>query len=277
MVKSSTSTPEALNPKSSSKTVEETNEMMGYFNALPAADRAQLPISPRNYDPIVHMVAAGNADTTFPHPTRSLDDYMSQVDTAQNEEVKNQLYKEAKAKEAQQKANLASTYGGTIPSHQLQSGPLISLVPCSDRGLNDAKVVLQKGDRGANSIACKKMRNKVFNALKPKISAGNISCILTSVDASEYDVATDALSWQSSLKLIKNFCIQYNMISLNNISKDMDLVQPYQVVKATLFKNAIDDWQVLNNAVLFNWQEFIFYKVAPMLNLRVTTGLRIRS
>jgi hypothetical protein len=51
--------------------------------------------------PLFSMVAAGYADTTFPHPTRSLDDYMSQVDTAQNEEVKNQLYKEAKAKEAQ--------------------------------------------------------------------------------------------------------------------------------------------------------------------------------
>jgi hypothetical protein len=53
-----------------------------------------------------------------------------------------------------------------------------------------------------------KMRDKVFKALKPKISAGNISRILTSNDASEYDVATDAFSWQSSLKLIKKFCIQ---------------------------------------------------------------------
>jgi hypothetical protein len=28
-------------------------------------------------------------------------------------------------------------------------------------------------------------------------------------------------------------------------------------MKATLFKDAIDDWQVLDNAVYFNWQEFI--------------------
>jgi hypothetical protein len=182
---------------------------------------------------------------------------MSHVNTACNEEVKNQLYKEAKAKEAQQKANLASTYGGTIPSHQLQSGLLISLVPCSDRGLNDTEVILRKGDRGANPIACKKTRDKVVKALKPKISAGNISHILTSVDASEYDVATDALSWQSSLKLIKKFCIQYDMISLIKIPQGINLAQPYQVAKATLFKDAIDDWQVLDNAVYFNWQEFI--------------------
>ncbi len=117
MVKSSASTPEAVNPKSSSKMVNKTNKMMGYFNALPAADRAQLLASLRDYDPNVHTVPAGDADTTFPHPTRSLDDYISQVDTAPNEEVKNQLYEEAKAKVAQQKATLASKYSGTIHSH----------------------------------------------------------------------------------------------------------------------------------------------------------------
>jgi hypothetical protein len=142
MVKSSTSMPEAVGPKCSSKMVKEMNKMMSYFNALPAGDRAQLLVSLCNYDLNVYMVPAGNADMAFPHPTRSLDDYMSKANTAQNEEVKNQLYEEAKAKEAWQKANLVSTYGGTIPSHQLQSGPLFSLVPCSDRGLNDVKVVL---------------------------------------------------------------------------------------------------------------------------------------
>jgi hypothetical protein len=257
MVKSSASTLEAVDPKSSSKTVNKMNKMMGYFNALPAAHRVQLLVSLRKYDPNVHTVPASNANTTFPHPTRSLDDYMSQVNTAHNEEVKNQLYKEAKAKEAQQKANLTNTYGGTIPNHQLQSGLLISLVPCSDRGLNDTKLVLRKGDRGADPIAHKKTCDKVVKALEQKISAGNISRILTSVDASEYDVATDALSWQSSLKLIKKFCIQYNMISLIKISQDINLAQPYQVAKATLFKDAINDWQVLDDAVYFNWQEFI--------------------
>jgi hypothetical protein len=100
---------------------------------------------------------------------------MSQVDTARDEEVKTQLYKEAKAKEAQQKANLTSKYGGKIFSHQLQPGLLISLLPCSDRGLNDAKVVLRKGERWANPIACKTTCDKAVKALEPKISAGNIN------------------------------------------------------------------------------------------------------
>jgi hypothetical protein len=91
MVESSASTPDAVDPKSSSKMVKETNKMMGYFNALPATNCAQLLVSLRDYDPNVHMVPAGNANTTFPHPTRSLDDCMSQVDTTCNEEVKNQL------------------------------------------------------------------------------------------------------------------------------------------------------------------------------------------
>jgi hypothetical protein len=69
MVKSSASTPEAVDPKSNSKMANKANEMMGYFNALPAADRAQLLISLRYYDPNVHIVPAGDAETTFPHPT----------------------------------------------------------------------------------------------------------------------------------------------------------------------------------------------------------------
>ncbi len=88
--------PVAVNPKPNSKMDDKTNKMIGYFNALPAANRAQLLISLHDYDPNVHTVLAGYADRTFPHPTWSLDDYMSQVNTSHNEEVKNQLYKEAK-------------------------------------------------------------------------------------------------------------------------------------------------------------------------------------
>jgi hypothetical protein len=114
MVKSSASTSEAVNHESSSKMIDKTNKMMGYFNALPAADCAQLLVSLHNYNPNVHTVPASDADTTFPHPTRFLDNNMSQVDTARDEEVNTQLYKEAKAKEAQQKANFASKYDGRI-------------------------------------------------------------------------------------------------------------------------------------------------------------------
>jgi hypothetical protein len=49
------------------------------------------------------------------------------------------------------------------------------------------------------------------------------------------------------------------MISLIKIPQGINLAQPYQVAKATLFKESIDDWQVLNDAVYFNWQEFILY------------------
>jgi hypothetical protein len=45
----------------------------------------------------------------------------------------------------------------------------------------------------------------VVNSLDPKISAGNISRMLTSNDAAEYDVAADALSWQSTMKTIHKF------------------------------------------------------------------------
>jgi hypothetical protein len=49
------------------------------------------------------------------------------------------------------------------------------------------------------------------------------------------------------------------MISLIKIPQRVNLAQLYQVAKATLFKDAINDLlQVLDNAVYFNWQEFIF-------------------
>jgi hypothetical protein len=47
------------------------------------------------------------------------------------------------------------------------------------------------------------------------------------------------------------------MISLIKIPPGVDLAQSYQVAKATLFKDAINDWRVLDNAVYFNWQDFI--------------------
>ena len=47
------------------------------------------------------------------------------------------------------------------------------------------------------------------------------------------------------------------MISLIKIPQGIDLAQPYQVAKATSFKDAINYWQVLNDTVYFNWQEFI--------------------
>jgi hypothetical protein len=45
---------------------------------------------------------------------------------------------------------------------------------------------------------------------------------------------------------------------LIKIPQGVDLAQPYQVAKATWFKDAINDWQILDNVVYFNWQEFIF-------------------
>ena len=145
---------------------------------------------------------------------------------------------------------------------------MISLVPCSNRGLAKAKVSLRKGDKGVNPISCKKTRDKVIKSLEPKLSAGNISRILTSVDACKFDVANDALYWQSSLKLIMKFCIQYDMRSLLKIPQGVDLAEPYQVAKAVLFKDAINDWQDLDDTYYFDWHEFI---------LRIGTNDKLKS
>ena len=204
--------PESGDQGSDSKKANETREMLCYLNTLIDKDHEQLLKS------LVNMI-----HTPPKVGLQSLDDSMSQLDNACNEEVQSQLYEEAKAKEVQQKANLANKYGSSNLAHQLHSGLPISLVPCSDKSIGDVKVFLRKGDRGANPFACKKTRDKIVKALKLKISAGNISRILPSVDASKYDVAADALSWQSSLKVITKFCTQYDMLSLIKIPQGMDL------------------------------------------------------
>jgi hypothetical protein len=144
-----------------------------------------------------------------------------------------------------------------IPSHELQSSLLISLAPQSDKDLGAVNIILRKHDRGTDAIACKKARDKVVKALEPKISAGNISRMLTCEDAADYDVAADALSWQTTLKRISHFCQQYDMTSLLKIPQGIDFSQPQQVAKALSFKDAIDDWQELDDKMYFQWQEFI--------------------
>jgi hypothetical protein len=97
----------------------------------------------------------------------------------------------------------------------------------------------------------------VVKSLDLKISAGNISRLFTSTDAAEYNVAADALSWQTTSKSIRRFCSQYDMISLIMIPQDVQLSKPHLVAKAMVFKDAIGNWQDMDNQDYFLWQEFI--------------------
>ncbi len=118
-------------------------------------------------------------------------------------------------------------------------------------------MILQKNERGKDAISRKKTRDKVIQALKPEISAGNISRILTSTDADEYNIASKAISYQAIMNSIHRFCIQYDMETLLKIPVDVNLLQPLPVKKATTFFNAIKDWQQLNDKTYFEWQELI--------------------
>jgi hypothetical protein len=53
------------------------------------------------------------------------------------------------------------------------------------------------------------------------------------------------------------FCSQYNMISLLKIPQGIDLSKPHHVAKATQFKDAINDWQDLDDKDYFQWQGFL--------------------
>jgi hypothetical protein len=47
------------------------------------------------------------------------------------------------------------------------------------------------------------------------------------------------------------------MTSLLKIPQDVDLSKPHRVAKVTQFKDAIEDWQSLDNNDYFTWQEFL--------------------
>ncbi len=81
--------------------------------------------------------------------------------------------------------------------------------------------------------------------------------MLSSNDIAKYDVTADALSWQSTLKKIRKFCMQYDMMPLLMIPQSVDLLKPTLVAKAHYFKDAINDWQSLKEKKYFEWQEFL--------------------
>jgi hypothetical protein len=88
------------------------------------------------------------------------------------------------------------------------------------------------------------------------------------VAADEYDVAEDAISWQTILHSIRTFVLQYDMASIIMIPQDVDHSKPQQVAKANNFKDAIVDWRDLQDADYFAWQEFV---------LRNSTEVEIES
>ena len=82
----------------------------------------------------------------------------------------------------------ARSLKGTIPSGQFSSGFEFTLTSRDSADISNARVILHKNERGKDAIQRKKTRDKVIQALKPEISAGNISRILTSTNADDYEL-----------------------------------------------------------------------------------------
>jgi hypothetical protein len=126
----------------------------------------------------------------------------------------------------------------TIPSGQLNSGFEFTLVSRNTADIGGAR---GKNECGNDAIQRKKTCDKVVQALKPEISAGNISQILTSTDADEYNVAAKAISSQAILNSIHQFCIQYDMKPLIKIPLGNDLSNPLLLkTTSTKYLNAIE-------------------------------------
>jgi hypothetical protein len=239
-----------------------TMEMLAYFDKLPDRTHEEL-WSQHCLQGNPHASMASELQ-----PKKNLEEYRSEMNNASNAN-KSRPYDEFI--ETQRKKAFDREYMGKIPALQTQSGLQFTLTTCTDRDLGDVKVILCKQDCGAGPISCKKTRDKAVKLLNTKISAGNLSRMLTSIEADKYVVAADALSWQTILKSIQCFCTQYNMTSLIMIPQGVDLSKPHHVAKTTRFNNAIEDWHELSDADYFAWQEFVL-GMAPKSNLRVIIG-----
>ena len=143
------------------------------------------------------------------------------------------------------------------PAQHTKSGLEINLASRKTDELESTRVILFKYERGNDPISKKKMRDKVVKALDPKISTNNISRIITSEDATSFDVATDALSWQAHLQNIRKYCVQYDMLSILSIPIGVDYSNPSNVLTHSEYKDAIENWRDLDDDDYYNWQEFL--------------------
>jgi hypothetical protein len=220
----------------------ENEELLAHFNALSGEQRSE----------ILKNLRAGKEEEEFFETKKEDETVVASAD----EIAKAELYDNIMAE--RRKQDLKIKYGSAnVPSHSLASGLHITLSSCNDRDLNATRIIIRKEERGSEAITRKKTQDKVVKSLSPKISAGNLSRLLTSNDIADYHVAADALSWQSSLKNICTFCTQYDMVSLLLIPQDVDLSKPHLVAKARHFKDAIEDWHSLDDNHYFEWQEFL--------------------
>jgi hypothetical protein len=216
-------------------TNEEETEFLYFLDKVPPEDRAAL----------LKKLASTMKDSPADDDT---DGVKSRLATKMNS---------AENKDTKELEEPARNPARKLPDCQLRMGLLISLVPRTDNNLSSIDVILRKIDPGTDAIACKKTRNKIVKALDPKLSANNISRIITATDASSFDIAADALAWQSHLQNICKFCVQYDMLSLLQIPTGVNFSKPERVALATQFKDAINDWSSLEDETYFKWQEFI--------------------
>jgi hypothetical protein len=243
--------------KSERKKTAKGMKMLAYCQALSDDARRE----------ILENLRQDKDEEDYVENSRKTPTFFSSADASKSESEKVELYDMLIQEKC--KAKVTMKYGNkNVPSHELRSGLLINLATRTDKDLCNINIILRKHDRGSDAILCKKARDKVVESLDLKILADNISRLLTSTDVAEYNIAADILSWQTTFKSIHHFCSQYNMPSLIMIPQDVQLSKPHLVAKATVFKDAIRNWQDVDNQDYFLWQEFI---------LRFGTAIEIES
>ncbi len=97
--------------------------------------------------------------------------------------------------------------------------------------------------------------------------------MLTSNDAAEYNVAADALFWQSTMKTIGKFCTQYNMTSLLLIPQGVDLSKPEKKLqKLKSSRMPLTTGRFLTTKSIINGKNSSF-ALGHLRKLQVTIGL----
>jgi hypothetical protein len=160
--------------KSERKKTAKGMEMLAYFQALSNDARRK----------ILENLRQDKDKEEYIENSRRTPTFFSSADASKSESEKVELY--AMLMQVKPKAEVAMKYGNkNVPSHELQLGLLISLAAQTDKDIGNVNIILCKHDRGSDAISPKKTRDKVVKSLDLKISAGNISRLLTSTDVAE--------------------------------------------------------------------------------------------
>jgi len=150
-------------------------------------------------------------------------------------------------------APLASAPGPTFPTGlALRANPRPDQYVCYETN----RVIVPRDKRGNTDKDKVKMHEICTEGITPQITRGNIAKLLTSTDDS-YDIASDAVQWQTALSNIWDHVIRFDYTHIVFIPTTFDPANPNSFGVTSTFVNSVLDHDQLTDNHYFSWQTLL--------------------